>query len=60
MKKTLLALMLMPSLALAEDLKPAQEEAKAKFDEAIEEPLKLMNEKCGTKVVVKTDSNLLP
>ncbi len=37
------------------DLKPAQEEAKAKFDEAIEEPLKDMNAKCGTKVTVKTD-----
>lgn len=38
-----------------EDLKPAQEEAKASFEEQIAEPLKAANEKCGTKLAVKTD-----
>lgn len=38
------------------ELKPAQEEAKAKSDEALVEPLKALNEKCGTKIAaVKTD-----
>lgn len=41
--------------ALAQDLKPVQEEGKAKFDEAMEEPIKALNEKCGTKVAVKSD-----
>ncbi|NVJ27920.1 MULTISPECIES: hypothetical protein [Myxococcus] len=38
-----------------EDLKPAQEEAKASFEEQIAEPLKEANDKCGTKLAVKTD-----
>lgn len=38
------------------ELKPAQEEAKGKSDEALEAPLKSLNEKCGTKIAaVKTD-----
>lgn len=38
------------------ELKPAQEEAKGKSDEALEESLKGLNEKCGTKIAaVKTD-----
>ncbi len=44
------------SFAAAPELKPAQEEAKGKSDEALEAPLKELNEKCGTKVKeVKTD-----
>jgi len=54
-KRLVFAALFVSSFAFAEDLKPAQEEAKAKFDEALEEPLKLMNEKCGTKVAVKSD-----
>ncbi|CAM4505645.1 hypothetical protein D7Y27_07890 [Corallococcus sp. AB004] len=38
-----------------EDLKPAQEEAKAKLEEEIEDDLKATNDKCGTKLEVKTD-----
>ena len=56
--KKLLPLVLVasvPALAFAVDLKPAQEEAKAKFDEAMEAPLKALNEKCGTKVTMKSD-----
>ncbi len=38
------------------ELKPAQEEAKGKFDEALADPLKALNEKCGTRITtVKTD-----
>lgn len=38
------------------ELKPAQEEAKAKSDESLEPSLKTLNEKCGTKIAaVKTD-----
>lgn len=44
------------SFAAEPELKPAQEEAKGKFDEAIEAPLKDLNEKCGTKIAtVKSD-----
>jgi hypothetical protein len=44
------------SFAADPELKPAQEEAKGKSDEALEEPLKALNEKCGTKIAaVKTD-----
>jgi hypothetical protein len=43
------------AFAAEPELKPAQEEAKAKADEAMEEPLKALNEACGTKVTVKTD-----
>lgn len=55
MKRLCLALAVFAAPAFAQDLKPAQEEAKAKFDEAMEEPLKAMNEKCGTKVTMKAD-----
>ncbi len=57
MKKLLLgiALALAPALALAEELKPAQEEAKASFTTALEDPVKALNEKCGTKVAIKAD-----
>ena len=43
------------AFAAEAELKPAQEEAKAKADEAMEDPLKALNEACGTKVAVKTD-----
>lgn len=39
----------------ADDLKPAQEEAKEKFDTEIAASVTAMNEKCGTKVTVKSD-----
>lgn len=58
MKKLAIAAVLgLSTFAIAEepDLKPAQEEAKGQFDEAIEAPLKDMNAKCGTKVTVKSD-----
>lgn len=58
MKNTFLAAALCVSglaFAAEPELKPAQEEAKVKADEAMEEPLKALNETCGTKVVVKTD-----
>ncbi len=55
MNRLALAFVLTAVPAFAQDLKPAQEEAKAKFEEAMEEPLKAMNEKCGTKVAIKTD-----
>jgi len=38
------------------ELKPAQEEGKEEFEKSIAEPLKALNEKCGTKITtVKTD-----
>lgn len=44
------------AFAAEPELKPAQEEAKGKFDEAVADPLKALNEKCGTKITtVKTD-----
>lgn len=52
------AVLSMSCLALAAEpeLKPAQEEARGKSDEALAEPLKALNEKCGTKIAtVKTD-----
>lgn len=55
MNRLTIAFALAASTAFAQDLKPAQEEAKAKFDEAMEEPLKVMNERCGTKVTLKSD-----
>ena len=61
MKRHLLAIGLFSSFALAAvavaapELKPAQEEAQASFEKEVEEPLKRMNDKCGTKVTVKTD-----
>jgi hypothetical protein len=57
MKKLFVALCCFSSLAFAEDLKPAQEEAKEKFQNETEEALKAMNDKCGTKIVVTTDFN---
>ncbi|MDC0711589.1 hypothetical protein POL68_24175 [Stigmatella sp. ncwal1] len=48
-------LLLSTSAFAEEDLKPAQEEAKAAFEEQIEEYLKPTNEKCGTKLTVKAD-----
>lgn len=38
-----------------EDLKPAQEEAKASFEEKISDVVQAANDKCGTKLAVKTD-----
>lgn len=44
------------ALAAEPELKPAQEEAKGKSDEALGDSLKGLNEKCGTKIAaVKTD-----
>lgn len=55
MNRLALAFVLTAAPAFAQDLKPAQEEAKAKFDEAMEEPMKALNEKCGTKATIKAD-----
>lgn len=47
----LAALTLTAVVAFADDdLKPAQEEAKEDFEKAMEDPMKAMNEKCGTKL----------
>lgn len=56
LKHMFVAVALLSSSALAdEDLKPAQEEAKAKFEQELEDPLKAANEKCGTSLTIKTD-----
>lgn len=58
MKKLVFALTMSicgSAFAAEPELKPAQEEAKASFDESLEDPLKAMNESCGTKIVLKTD-----
>jgi len=38
-----------------DDLKPAQEEMKDKFEKEIEAPLKAMNDACGTKMKLTVD-----
>ncbi|MCB9652890.1 MAG: hypothetical protein H6729_02010 [Deltaproteobacteria bacterium] len=43
------------SAAAEPELKPSQEEAKADFDEEMAPVLKNANEKCGTKIVLKSD-----
>jgi hypothetical protein len=43
------------SFAFAEDLKPAQEEAKEKFEKRVAPSVKGMNDKCGTSLEIKTD-----
>lgn len=43
------------TFAAEPELKPAQEEAKDAFDKEVEASVKAMNEKCGTKVTLKTD-----
>ena len=59
MKNVFIAALLSVSafaLAAEPELKPAQEEAKDKGAEALVDPLKALNEKCGTKITtVKTD-----
>lgn len=57
MKKLLTAAVLSLSFFAHADaeLKPAQEEAKEKFDTEVVDGLKSMNDKCGTKVTIKTD-----
>lgn len=50
-----LAVSIAPGLASAEELKPAQEEAKAEFDKTMDPAVAKMNEACGTKVTVTTD-----
>lgn len=56
MKKLLVAAAVsLSALCLAADLKPAQEEAKDKFDTETADSLKALNEKCGTKVTLKSD-----
>lgn len=47
---------LFASAALAEpELKPFQEEAKAAFDEAVEQPLKDANAACGSKITIASE-----
>jgi hypothetical protein len=59
MKNVFIAALLSVSafaFAAEPELKPAQEEGKEKSDEALADPLKALNEKCGTKITtVKTD-----
>jgi hypothetical protein len=55
MKKLMLAVCFLSSFAFAQDLKPAQEEAKEKFETEIADSVTALNEKCGTKIVVKAD-----
>lgn len=57
MKKVFAAVLLSVSaIAFAEvELKPAQEEAKEQFESEMADSVKALNEKCGTKVAVKTD-----
>ncbi len=50
-----IALCFAPVAAHAEALSPAQEEAKADFDERTEDALALLNESCGAKVTIKSD-----
>lgn len=45
----------MSTFAAEPELKPAQEEARKDFEEGIEEMLNTVNERCGTKLAVKTD-----
>ncbi|MCE9672611.1 hypothetical protein LY474_32865 [Myxococcus stipitatus] len=55
-KLVLAAVALLSTSAFAEeDLKPSQEEAKESFEEKIAPSLKSANDKCGTKLTVKTD-----
>jgi hypothetical protein len=55
MKKLPLLTAVLSALAFAGGLKPAQEEAKAKMETETADRLKELNEKCGTKAVVKSD-----
>jgi hypothetical protein len=57
LKHVFAAVVLLSTSAIAEeeDLKPAQEEAKASFDEQMQAALKSANEKCGTKLTVTSD-----
>ena len=56
LKHVFVAVALLSSAALAdEELKPAQEEAKAKFEQELEDSLKATNEKCGTTLTIKSD-----
>lgn len=57
MKRFLVAAALLTSFAVFadDDLKPAQEEAKEKFENEMADSLKAMNEKCGTKLSVTVD-----
>lgn len=58
MTRRLLALLtVLSTAALADDveLKPAQEEAKDKFDKGTAKSLAQLNEKCGTKVTLESD-----
>lgn len=57
MKHLILALAFLTSFAALadDDLKPAQEEAKEKFETEIADGLKAMNEKCGTKIAMTVD-----
>ncbi|RKH66148.1 hypothetical protein [Corallococcus llansteffanensis] len=57
LKHVFAAVVLLSTSAIAEeeDLKPAQEEAKASFEEDIKGALKAANDKCGTKLTVTSD-----
>lgn len=50
-----LVVLVAASQVAAQDLKPAQEEAKAKFDKEVDAALKEMNAACGTSATVKSD-----
>lgn len=54
-KRLFAAVLSLSALAFAAELKPAQEEAQDKFNEETADSLKALNEKCGTKVTLKTD-----
>ena len=49
------SVMTIAATAFAEDLTPAQEEAKALFDEKTSEAVEQLNESCGTKATVSCD-----
>jgi hypothetical protein len=55
MKTILTVFCCFSALTFAQELKPAQEEAKGQFETRIASSLKSMNEKCGTAVQIKTD-----
>jgi len=55
MRTIAISLLLVSSIASAEDLSPDQEEVKTAFDEEIAEPLATMNGHCGTKVAITVD-----
>ncbi|MBK8010021.1 MAG: hypothetical protein IPK13_01620 [Deltaproteobacteria bacterium] len=55
MALTFASLSLAATASAAPELKPFQEEAKAKFDESMEEPLKAANKACGITLTVASE-----